>query len=87
MKLFPPTTKMEDVIRERRADVAEVSALGLNKLNGRIRTATRAAPSGHTDVVVGDAEGDEVTDATHVYTLKRMGGALVWEKRTPDITW
>lgn len=87
MKPFPATATMQDVIRERRADVAEAEGFRNNKLNGRIRTATRAAPGSHSDVVAGDAEGDVVVDSTYVYTLYSVSGTLKWHRVSLLVGW
>lgn len=85
LERFTENTTLKDVIRARRADVSEIERLGRTKLDGRIRTSTRAIPSTETDVVEGDAEGDILTevDGSHeyIYTLLSYEGTLMWDKR------
>ena len=87
MNKFPQSATMKDVIRERTQDVAEVDSLRVGKLNGRIRTLTRAAPTANSDVVEGDAEGDVVVDATYVYTLYSVSGTLKWDREDLSVAW
>ena len=84
---FGQSSTMADVIRERSNDIAVVSGLQTGKLQGRIRTSTRAAPTSNSDVVAGDAEGDVVVGATYVYTLISISGTLKWDRRAHSAAW
>lgn len=87
MNKFSKHTTIDDIIRERVADVTEVDVLREGKLNGRIRTLVRAVPSSATDIISGDAEGDVVIDATYVYTIYSVSGTLKWDRRTLSVGW
>ena len=90
MKQFTKSTTLSDIIRDREEDIAEYNNLRLGKLDGRIRTAVRAAPSAFDDVLGGadpDGEGDIVVDATYVYTLINVAGTLKWDRYTHSTGW
>jgi len=70
-----------DLLREHNRVVTDIEQIEQNRLQGRIRTLTRAVPATETDVVAGDAEGDVLTDATHRYELLSYGGTMLWDKR------
>lgn len=74
MRRFTETTLLSDIIRERKTDILEYENLRTGKLDGRIRTATRAAPSANDDTLAGDKEGDIVVDGTYVYTAIEVSG-------------
>lgn len=80
MRRFTQLTKLVDIIRERATDIQEYTMLRTGKLDGRRVTETRAVPTAETDVVEGDAEGDELTDANYVYILRDKAGTLAWER-------
>ena len=84
---FGANATLETVIRERRKDVAAITALEQGKRPGRIRTGLRSAPSSATDVAAGDAEGDIVVDATYVFSLLKVGGTLKWDRRAHSVGW
>lgn len=86
--LYSKNTTLADVIAQRRYDANAIADLESQKRPGRDRTGLRAVPTGHANLLQGDAWGDVVTDATHIYEIVNMSGVgLVWEKRTPDVTW
>ena len=79
-----------DLLREHNRAVSDIEQLYRNRLQGRIRTETRAAPTSATDVVTGDnpdLEGDWMTDGTYSYTLRSVSGALKWDRQTLSVGW
>ena len=84
---FSSSTTMKDVVRERANDVAAIEQIQQNKLDGRRRTATRAAPTADDDVQDGDALGDVITDSTYEYELVDAGGTLAWDRRQLNVSW
>ena len=87
MNRFTQSTTLGDIVRERDRDIADFEAVRLGKMDGRIRTATRAVPSAANNVVAGDAEGDVVVDGTYVYTLYSISGTLLWDRRSHSAGW
>lgn len=78
---------LEDVIRAWPVLSETLLQIRNNRLQGRQRTDTRAAPSAATDVVAGDALGDVVTDATYKYTLIDVSGTLLWHRESHSTGW
>lgn len=87
MNLFGENATLKDVVRERRNDVAIIKSLQSGKLQGRIRTLTRAVPANATDVTEGDAEGDVIVDATYRYELVSVSGVLKWNRQSLSVGW
>lgn len=87
LNLYGESASIEDVIRERRRDAQAVKSIEDDKLNGRIRTGLRAVPSGNADIIQGDALGDVITDATYIYTLISVSGAMKWDRRAHSVAW
>lgn len=85
--LFSKNTTLADVIAQRRYDANAIDDLEKQKCPGRERTGLRAVPTGHADLLPGDAWGDEITDATYVYRLIRVSGVLVWDRRAHSVAW
>lgn len=80
MKYFGSTATLQDVMRERRNDVAAVEALRQYKADGRDRTGLRAVPSAETDVAAGDKVGDYLFDVSggNLYRLIDNSGTIQW---------
>lgn len=89
MPLLPygNSAELAAVISARRADMSVIATLEQGKLPGRIRTGFRAVPTSHSDVIQGDVEGDIITDATYIYRLLSVSGALVWDRRALSVAW
>lgn len=79
-----------DLLREHNRVVSDIEQLYMNRLQGRIRTLTRAVPASATDVVTGDnpdLEGDWLTDGTYSYTLRSVSGTLKWDRQSLSVGW
>ena len=73
---------IEQVISEREKDRSDWDNLPQIYMLGRNRTLlnSRAVPSGSSDVVATDAEGDFMADASYIYVLIDNGGTLAWRR-------
>lgn len=82
---YPADVTLSDIARERGKDARAIELLEANKKNYRDRTGGAnqrgAAPTGHNDVIEGDAVGDEYIDATYRYLLVNDPiDGVVWER-------
>ena len=79
---------LREIIRLREEeDVSDFTNLTNLFVRGRGLFQERAAPSGNSDVLATDQEGDIVNDATHEYKLLNISGTLKWDRRTLDVAW
>lgn len=87
--IYPPSyvSSVEDVINAWPDLIESIRQLRNNRLQGRQRTDTRAAPSSATNVVAGDSLGDVVTDGTYIYTLIDVSGTLKWDRQAHSTGW
>jgi len=84
---FNFVTNVDDMLRERRNDMAAVAAVEQNKLAGRINRPGRAVPANAADVIPGDMVGDVMNDATYSYTLRVVSLVPLWDRQTMDVGW
>ncbi len=88
---YGSSVTLEVIASERLRDAEAVVQLERNKLKGRIRNeggTARATPSGNSDVIAGDAEGDTLNDGTYKYELINVTGVgLRWHRVTMLIAW
>lgn len=87
IKKYGASATLDDVLSERHNDARTILAIENGKLLGRFNPVGRAVPSSHSNVIQGDAQGDVITDATYVYTLLSVSGALVWHRVALSIAW
>lgn len=91
MKLYPKVATerftdlvnwARDVTATRQEDVRDFDNLNQKFVLGRNRTLRndRDVPTGSSDVVATDAEGDIMHDASYLYILINNSGTLVWRR-------
>jgi len=80
MRFFNSTATLEDVVKQRRNDVASFEALQQYKVTGRDQTGIRSVPTSQTNVVAGDKVGDYLYDVADnkMYRLINNSGTPQW---------